>query len=215
MQQKRKVGRPADKDGTDKAHILKVALAAFAEFGFEGVSVSTIAKRAGVHDSLLHYHFGSKKDIWKKSIIRVAVKYDEEAKKTIRLFKDNSNTEILGKALIRHFIYYTAENIELHRVLLHELTQKTERTEWITDVVLAPFADRVESFYKTYMDSEPAYHLPAPNHLALAYGMCTTFFTMQHLIDRKYGVNVLEEALIEQHVDLVTEMVFATLYQKN
>ena len=213
MEQKRKVGRPAGKQNIDKEFILKIALEAFAEFGFEGVSVSTIAKRAKVHDSLLHYHFGTKKDIWKKSIAQVAIKYDEESKKTARLFKEADMT-LLGKALIRHFIYFMSENIELHQVVLHELTQKTERTNWITDVVLSPFSDRVEAFHQAYMDGESANQVPAPNHFALAYGMCTTFFTMQHLIDRKYGVNVLAEAEIEQHVELVTEMVFATLYRK-
>ncbi len=42
-------------------------------------------------------------------------------------------------------------------------------------------------------------------YFSLAYGMSTTFFTMQHLADKRYGVNVFEEKQIEEHVDLVTE----------
>jgi hypothetical protein len=213
MQQKRKVGRPAGKQNIDKNAILKIALEAFAEFGFEGVSVNKIAKRAGVHDSLLHYHFGSKKDIWKKSITQVAIKYDEESTKMIRLFK-GEDIKLLGKALIRHFIYFMSENIEMHKVVIHELTQKTERTDWIMKAALIPFSDKVDTFYKNYMTSDPVYKMPPANHFAIVYGMATNFFTIQHLIDKKYSVDVFAEAEIEQHVELVTEILFATLFKK-
>ena len=82
-----------------KEHILKIALEAFAEFGFEGVSVSTIAKRAGVHDSLLHYHFGSKKDIWKKSITQVAIKYDEGCMALLLIGTDETQAENVAKRI--------------------------------------------------------------------------------------------------------------------
>lgn len=213
MQQKRKVGRPAGRESINKEAILKIALQAFAEFGFEGVSVSTIAKRAKVHDSLLHYHFGSKLDIWKKSITASSIKYDEESKKTVRLFKGADNT-LLGKALIRHFIYFMSENIELHKVLMHELTQTTERTDWVMKAALTPFSEKVEAFYKSYMNVESAFKMSPSNYLSITYGMMTAFFTLAPLMKKKYQVDVFEEAEIEQHVELVTEMLFSTVFKK-
>jgi len=213
MQQKRKVGRPAGKQNIDKEHILKIALKALAEFGFAGVSVSTIAKRAGVHDSLLHYHFGSKLDIWKKAITTSSIKYDEESKKTVRLFK-GADTTLLGKALIRHFIYFMSENIELHKVLMHELTQTTERTDWVMKAALTPFSEKVDTFYQSYMTDEPAFKMPPANYLSITFGMTTAFFTLAPLMEKKYGVNVFEETEIDQHVELVTEMIFATIFKQ-
>lgn len=213
MQQKRKVGRPSGKQNINKDAILKIALKAFAEFGFEGVSVSTIAKRAKVHDSLLHYHFGSKLDIWKKSITASAIKYDEESKKTVRLFK-GEDVKLLGKALIRHFVYFISENIELHQVLMHELTQKTERTDWVMKAAINPFAEKVDTFYKSYMNADPVYRMPPANSLSITYGMVTTFFTLAPLLKQRYEVDAFAEAEIEQHVELVTEMIFATVFKK-
>ncbi len=140
---KRKAGRPANTETINKEAVLKTALEAFAEFGFEGVSVKTIAKRAKINDSLMHYHFGTKMDIWKKAIETSIDKYEEERKKTFRLYK-GENLEILGKALIRHFIYFMAENMKLHQIVVHEMTQKTERTDWVINIVLEPIAQRIE-----------------------------------------------------------------------
>lgn len=44
--------------------IVEAALAAFAEHGFHGASMRDIAARAGVSQSLVHHHFGSKDALW-------------------------------------------------------------------------------------------------------------------------------------------------------
>lgn len=43
---------------------------AFAEFGFAGVGMKTIAKKAGVAQGLLHYHFGTKEGLYRAVIAR-------------------------------------------------------------------------------------------------------------------------------------------------
>ena len=211
--QKRRVGRPTDKEGIDKDKILRIALQAFAEFGFDGVSVNTIAKRAGVHDSLLHYHFGSKLDIWQKSIMQVGRKYVESSDRTVKLFK-GSDYATLGKALIRHYVYFLAENIEFNQVLQHELTQTSERTEWVIDTCLIPFSERIDMFYKYYMDSEPAYKMSLAHSFSFTFGIASTFFNLQALFLKKHNINVFDEEQIETHVDLVTEILFATIFKK-
>lgn len=44
--------------------ILESALSCFAERGYNGASMSEIAKLAGVQKSLLQYHFGTKEGLW-------------------------------------------------------------------------------------------------------------------------------------------------------
>ncbi len=52
--------------------ILSAAVRAFAEKGFNGVSVDEIAKRAGVKKALIYYYFPSKdelfREVWEKSL---------------------------------------------------------------------------------------------------------------------------------------------------
>lgn len=44
--------------------ILEAALSAFAENGFHGANMRDIGARAGVSQSLVHHHFGSKEALW-------------------------------------------------------------------------------------------------------------------------------------------------------
>jgi TetR/AcrR family transcriptional regulator len=58
------VGAPqADGEATRRA-ILRAAETLFVEHGFAATSTATIAKLAGVTKSLIHHHFGSKRELW-------------------------------------------------------------------------------------------------------------------------------------------------------
>lgn len=50
------------KDTKDK--ILKAATKLYVEKGFSGASISMIAKEAGINQSLIYHHVGSKEDLW-------------------------------------------------------------------------------------------------------------------------------------------------------
>lgn len=67
---KRRRGRPCliDPAPAPDARCLDVALTAFAERGFEGVSVRDIAGACGVSHSLLNAKFGSKQGLWAAAV---------------------------------------------------------------------------------------------------------------------------------------------------
>ena len=48
--------------------ILVAALKAFAQGGFDGASLPKIAKIAKVAPPLIHYYFGSKEKLWRKTV---------------------------------------------------------------------------------------------------------------------------------------------------
>src|SRR5438445_8678237 len=61
----------ADPDGTP-AKILDAAEAVFAEHGYGGASTREIARRAGIPFGGLHYHWGSKRQLWQAVCKRIA-----------------------------------------------------------------------------------------------------------------------------------------------
>jgi AcrR family transcriptional regulator len=48
--------------------ILEAALAEFAEHGYQGATTASIARRVGVTQPLVHYHFGSKEALWRTTV---------------------------------------------------------------------------------------------------------------------------------------------------
>ena len=45
--------------------ILRAACKVFPEHGFEGTSISMLAKEAQINQSLIYHHFGNKEELWK------------------------------------------------------------------------------------------------------------------------------------------------------
>ena len=48
----------------NRAKVLQAAQELFIEKGFEGTSMSLIARRSGITQSLIHHYFGSKEELW-------------------------------------------------------------------------------------------------------------------------------------------------------
>jgi AcrR family transcriptional regulator len=59
------VGRPPGADGDEtRERIMEAALEAFAEHGYDAMSVRELTRRLGVSHNLVHHYFGSKSDLW-------------------------------------------------------------------------------------------------------------------------------------------------------
>ena len=134
---KRKRGRPNEKSGIDLNKILNIALKEFSKFGFEGTSINKVSLLCEVNDSLLHYHFGNKEDLWKKAVSRAFDAYMKESVATFKLLKHLSLKDT-AKTLARQFIYYNSKFPELYLVIIHEMTHESPRSDWLIENVLKP-----------------------------------------------------------------------------
>lgn len=59
----RRRGRPRGGDAGGRERILAAATQEFGDHGYDGVTIRSIAERAGVDSALVHHHFGSKADL--------------------------------------------------------------------------------------------------------------------------------------------------------
>jgi AcrR family transcriptional regulator len=84
--------------------ILEAALSAFAEHGFHGASMRDIAARAGVSQSLLHHHFGTKEALW--SLVGERVSADFLEYMADALAPDVPADQAARRALSRYMAYW-------------------------------------------------------------------------------------------------------------
>lgn len=94
MNDKSSVLRKRDRDKTSGA-ILSTATALFLERGYAAVSLSLIAKQAGVTKSLLHHYFGDKQGLWKAVKDSSVASYAEQQR---ALFSANTEQPAAGIA---------------------------------------------------------------------------------------------------------------------
>lgn len=209
---RRKVGRPSGTEGIQKKTILAIALREFAEYGFEGVSMVAIGKKAGVQDSLLHYHFGSKEGLWQAAVAQAANQYIEESRRTERYFKD-LDLQSMTKALIRQMVYSSAENIDIYKVIFQEVMHRSKRADWLIEHIITPYCERYKRLFNRY-ETELGHKisLSPGQFMSMSYGLYSIFFIMEHAVEQIEGSDVFASEQIEQHADRVTEMLYQAIF---
>jgi TetR/AcrR family transcriptional regulator len=118
--------------GDARERILSAARRHFATAGFLGAATRQIAAEAGVAQSLLLYHFGSKDALWR------AVMDDSFAGLTTRMAvaAHEARAEPVHARLLsrmRAFIAICAEDADLHRIMTIEGRHPSERLKWLVD----------------------------------------------------------------------------------
>ena len=109
-----------------KDRILSAARRSFATAGFEGASTRQIAADAGVAQSLLLYHFGSKDALWRAVMDAL---FENLRSRAVR---DGTVRERL-EAAVRAFIDLCAEDADLHRIITIEGRHQNERLKWLVE----------------------------------------------------------------------------------
>lgn len=112
------MNRPAIRDPeATRASIIKAAYALFVEKGFADTSVSEIAKAAGVTQSLIHHHFGSKQELWKEVGRSCLYEIRERQDERLRQISGLPGTEGL-RTLMRESFEFLRKRPDLLRLYL-------------------------------------------------------------------------------------------------
>src|SRR5882757_3946035 len=118
MMQTRGRGRPRSGQELDVAQLLQGALEAFAEKGYDGMSVRELSRRLGVSHALLTARFGSKEGLWFAAM--------EHALAEVRgswwqLAEDPGldDLEVLRRGIVRQ-VMFSAAHPQVTRIMTHE-----------------------------------------------------------------------------------------------
>jgi AcrR family transcriptional regulator len=120
-------GTNAGRKAETQARILEAAIALFAENGYDGASISSIAARAGVSRATVFWHFSDKATLFQEACRRLLVPFIEQfreslehldaQKRTFELFNvyDAFVSRYLGT--IETFVRWALESKQLRRAL--------------------------------------------------------------------------------------------------
>ena len=194
-------GNPADAQET----ILEAALDAFAQRGYDGVSVRELNRQAGFSHNLVHHHFGSKEALW-----RAAIDYG------LSRVNDTWRLEDLGpladpvekmKLGLRRFLEVTARAPAIQRILEYEAATGGPRLDYIAERYIVPFLrPGLARFEDTTAIEERDLHVPS---LALLIATGTTAFFTQAALARKLGgPDPFSDDGIERHIRTMTTVLF-------
>ncbi len=126
--------RPKE-DATARERIITEARKRFATSGFDGASTRQIAEDAGVAQSLLLYHFGSKEVLW-KAVMDDTFDFARRVGESAALSHPANTTREKLLLSVRSFILICSEMPDLHRLMTIEGRSKTNRLTWLAETHL-------------------------------------------------------------------------------
>jgi len=143
----RTAGRPPGATGErTRAEILDAALEAFAEAGFEAMSVRELTRRLGVSHNLVHHHFGSKQDLWRAALDHGV---GPTAKELLELLGESVGSpdakQILRVGLERGIELLTRRPAVV-RILADESARRGPRLDYLHQRYLGPMVDMLSRF---------------------------------------------------------------------
>jgi len=110
-----------------KQIVFKAAEELFIEKGFSATSMSQISKKAEVTQSLIHHHFGSKKDLW-NTIKTTKMKSYFDIQMDLLAANNDNATSLLEESLTSYFNFFR-KNPEIVRLMLWDRLEQNCNTQ--------------------------------------------------------------------------------------
>ncbi|MEM1122883.1 MAG: TetR/AcrR family transcriptional regulator [Bacteroidota bacterium] len=205
--EKRKAGRPREKQSLDTDYILQVALKQFANEGFGGVSLHAIAKETNVAVSLLSYHFGNKEELWKKSMSLVGQEIYGELKILFQMIDDMDGLEKL-RIFNKKIVHFSAKRPEFQQCIVQEVFSNNARSNWVIEELLRPIFSFMEGIIKQEQAKGTIKKVPQANLSSFIIGSITTLFSRSYQMQKVYNIDPYDQAQIDQHVTVINDLIF-------
>jgi AcrR family transcriptional regulator len=194
-------GNAADAQET----ILEAALEAFAQRGYDGVSVRELNRQIGVSHNLVHHYFGSKEALWRAAIDFGLGRVND----TWRLEDLGPLTDPVEKMQVglRRFLEVMAHSPAIQRIMDYEAAIGGPRLDYIAERYIVPFlGPGLARFEETTKIEKRDLNLAS---LALLIASGTTAFFTQAALARKIGgPDPFSEEGIERHIRTMTTVLF-------
>ena len=184
--------------------ILEAALEAFAQRGYDGVSVRELNRQIGVSHNLVHHYFGSKDALWRAAIDHGLNRVND----TWRLEDLGPLTDVEKmKVGLRRFLEVVARAPAIQRIMEREGAIGGPRLDYIAERYIVPsLAPGLARFEETTKIEARGLNLASVALLTAAGA--TAFFTQAALARKIGGPDPFSEEGIERHIRTMTTVLF-------
>ncbi|EUA26294.1 MULTISPECIES: TetR/AcrR family transcriptional regulator [Mycobacterium] len=199
---------PSQRGTATRDAILETAIDCFARSGYEGTSMSAVARSAGVAQPLMHYYFTSKDDLWRAAISKAfsEMLVQQELNHELQELDPISALQVL----IRRHISFLTRHPNVAPLLASESQFATDRVNWLCDTYIAPLEEHLAKLIKLgQQEGRIRDDLPIPFVARFIIGSATAFFMTGALMQRMYGIDTTDATAVETYtrttIDLTLE----------
>lgn len=156
----------------------------FAQRGFYGTSIATIANALGLTKQALLHYFGSKEKLYGEVLLQISSGLLTESERTLKA--DHQATERLSDLVIAHY-HLLMNDDDSARLIMRELLDNEQRAEKAGSWYLASY---LNALVDTAMEIETIKHLGRAQALAFIYqllGAAHYFAVSQPTLEQIFG----------------------------
>ena len=209
----RKRGRPPASAEAGRDQIQHAALIEFARLGFEGATIDQIAAKAGVAKPLVHYHFGSKANLWKAAVAAAFETFRTEViifSTQVGSQEPDASLEVFAERLVR----LGAERPHLVHIAIDETRQGGDRSDWLRDTYLVPMHQIMTQVLSVLAPHDPDIRAKASHIVPAIFGAANFAFIDKDVLKRAYGVDVFSETYVKQQTRIIAMLMQACMHNE-
>ena len=193
--------------GDTRPRIIEAAREAFSTMGFEGASLRSVAKEAGVQHQLATYYFKTKEELWMAVMDELATGFFDQLGERIRGLEGVDAATKL-RLVVREFVKYSAENPQLHRLMTMEGRKESERLVWLVKRHISRFFAISTKLIREAQASGVVRPGDAGQLHYCTIGIATAAFSLAPEYRLVTGNDPFTRSHIEQIADLVCDFLF-------
>lgn len=182
---------------------MEAAVAAFGELGFDAASTREIARRAGVEQGLLTYHFKNKDVLWRTAADRVFGALREGVQEQLTASQAVSARQRARQA-IRAYVQTMATHPEFFRFIVDQGHRFDERTEWLVETHIRPAYETMKQFGLLQVAGDDEQKLP--HALFALLGASTLIFSVPANCKLLTGVDPRDPEVAQAHAEFVAKL---------
>ena len=190
-----------------RERILATALELFSELSFDGATTREIARRSGVTQGLLNYHFSSKDELWRAAVDGIFAELNDALDKRAEGLRGVDSLTV-AKLLIREFVYFSARNPQLHRIITQECKTDGPRMDWLVERHVRPRFEQTTALFARLVQAGDVPDIPVAHLYYILTGAGPTMFVLAPECRRLSGLDPSAPEVIEAHADAVITLLF-------
>ncbi len=184
-----------------KQAILDAALRAFARTGFDGASLPKIAEMAGLAHPLIHYHFGSKENLWRETVAYACDRMVTEVSAIDVASRGLAPLERL-RVLVQTFTHFAARHPDSFGIVIAEARSGSERVAWLRENYADPFVSRLIDTLRDAQKKKQIKTVPLDHLLFTLLGSMMLYFTLNF----RLPAGADKTLLADRHAEIVWEI---------
>lgn len=200
-------GAAPEAPASSRERVLRAALEVFAEHGFEGAGTTEIARRAGVTQPLVHYHFATKELLWREAVAELFAR--------LTALTDGAAAELVDldpvsrlKVMLRRYVRFSAAHPEVARFFAREGVRPSPRLDWLVEHHARPLNAALEALLGDGQSQGWLKPLPVEVLKCLLVVAGSHPFTVPALVEAEYGLDLRDESVVERYADVIVETLF-------